>query len=74
MHYIRYDVLYTFVLSRIQHWIVKASLDDEQFLEQLLKAGAKEKLANKKKQSIELKKVEKRKNEVDRLFTKMYKD
>lgn len=74
MHYIRYDVLYTYVLSRIQHWIDKASLDDEKLLEQLLKVGDKERLANKKKQSIELKKTEKRKIEVDRLFTKMYED
>lgn len=74
MHYIRYDVLYTYVLSRIQHWIDKASLDDEQLLEQLLEVGDKERLANKKKQSIELKKTEKRKIEVDRLFTKMYED
>lgn len=74
MHYIRYDVLYTYVLSRIQYWIDKASLDDEQLLEQLLKAGDKERLANKKKQAVELKKAEKRKIEVDRLFTKMYED
>lgn len=74
MHYIRYDVLYTYVLSRIQHWIDKASLDDEQLLEQLLEVGDKERLANKKKQFIELKKTEKRKIEVDRLFTKMYED
>lgn len=74
MHYIRYDVLYTYVLSSIQHWINKTSLDDEQLLEQLLKAGDKERLANKKKQAVELKKAEKRKNEVDRLFTKMYED
>lgn len=55
MHYIRYDVLYTYVLLRIQYWIDNSSLDEEQLLEQLLKAGDKERLANKKKQSIELK-------------------
>lgn len=58
----------------MKHWINKTSLDDEQLLEQLLKAGDKERLANKKKQAVELKKAEKRKNEVDRLFTKMYED
>lgn len=43
-------------------------------MQQLLKAGDKERAANKKKQLAELKKAEKRKAEIDRLFSKMYED
>lgn len=73
-HYIRYDVLYTYVLSRLQYWIGKVHTDEEQLLRQLLKAGDKEKAATVKKQSAELAKAEKRKAEVDKLFAKMYED
>ena len=31
-HYIRYDVFYTYVLSRIQHWAKKAELNAEELL------------------------------------------
>lgn len=73
-HYIRYDVLYTYVLSRLQYWIGKVHTDEEQLLKQLLKASDKEKAATVKKQSAELAKAEKRKAEVDKLFEKMYED
>ena len=73
-HYIRYDVLYTYVLSRLQYWIRKVHTDEEQLLRQLLKAGDKEKAATVKKQSAELAKAEKRKAKVDKLFAKMYED
>lgn len=74
MHYIRYDVLYHYVLTRIQHWSTQVQLGEEELLQQLLKAGDKERAANKKKQLAELKKAEKRKVEIDRLFLKMYED
>lgn len=74
MHYIRYDTLYTYVLLRIQYWAQQAQLGEEQLLQQLLKAGDKERAAAVKKQTAELNKVEKRKAEVDRLFVKMYED
>ncbi len=73
-HYIRYDTLYLYVLARIQHWSLQAKLNEDRLLEQLLKASDKERYTASQKQVAELKKAEKRKAEVDRLFAKMYED
>ncbi|MDO5346376.1 MAG: recombinase family protein [Lachnospiraceae bacterium] len=73
-HYVRYDTLYAYVLSRIQYWAGQAELGEEQLLERLLKTGDKGRAAQTKKQAAELAKAEKRKAEVDRLFAKMYED
>ncbi len=73
-HYIRYDTLYLYVLARIQHWSLQAKLNEDRLLEQLLKASDKERYTASQKQAAELKKTEKRKAEVDRLFAKMYED
>ena len=74
MHYIRYDVLYTYVLARIQYWSYQAQMDEGRLLQKLLKAGDRERTASQKKQAAELNKAEKRKAELDRLFAKMYED
>ena len=74
MHYVRYDVLYTYVLSRIQNWALQARVDENALLEELLRAGDRERAEATKLQTSELKKAEKRKQEVDRLFAKMYED
>jgi DNA invertase Pin-like site-specific DNA recombinase len=74
MHYIRYDVLYPYVLSRVQYWSGLAQKDDEKLLKQLLKASDNQRNSSKKKNATDLKKAEKRKNEVDGLFAKMYED
>lgn len=73
-HYIRYDVLYTYVLARVRYWAKQAEIDEDALLQRLLKTGDKERLAASKKQTNELTKAEKRKAEVDRLFAKMYED
>lgn len=73
-HYIRYDVLYQYVLTRIRHWAKEAHTDEGKLLENLLKAGDRERAASKKKQAVELKKAEKRKAELDNMFAKMYED
>lgn len=74
MHYIRYDVLYAYVLSRIQYWSKEAQTNEEKLLKRLLSANDKETGTIKKKQTNELKKAEKRKTEIDSLFTRMYED
>lgn len=73
-HYIRYDVLYAYVLARIQHWSARAIQDEDALLRQLLSAGDRERNAAQKKQAAELKKARKRKVEVDGLFAKLYED
>ena len=74
MHYIRYDVLYAYVLSRLQYWSGLVQHDEEQLLKRLLNANDKGQTAARKKQAAELKKAKKRKAEVDTLFARMYED
>ena len=74
MHYIRYDVLYAYVLSRLQYWSGLIQHNEGQLLKRLLNASGKGQAAAKKKQAAELKQAEKRKAEVDTLFTRMYED
>ena len=74
MHYIRYDVLYAYVLSRLQYWSVLAQQDGDKLLKRLLNASDKERNTARKRQTAELKKAEKRKAEVDTLFARMYED
>lgn len=47
-HYIRYDYLYTYVLSRIQDLSGQAQLDEKELLHRLLKASDQELAANAK--------------------------
>ena len=55
MHYIRYDVLYAYVLSRLQYWSGLVQHDEERLLKQLLNATDKGQAAARKKQAAELK-------------------
>ena len=70
MHYIRYDVLYAYVLARLQYWSMMVQKDEDKLLKRLLNASDRERNSAKKKQAAELKKAEKRKAEVDGLFAK----
>lgn len=73
-HLIRYEVVYAFVISRLQYWTKQVQQNEEKLLEQLMKSSRKEQAAAQKKQVSELKKVQKRKAEVDGLFLKIYED
>lgn len=74
IHFIRYEVLYTYVLDRLQFWSTLAAGDEQQLLERLLQSGGQNRAAERKKQAAELRKAEKRKNAVNELFVKMYED
>ena len=73
-HYIRYDTLYCYVLSRIQYWSNQAQINEDRLLQQILKAGDKERAAIERRKATELNRAEKRKAELDRLFGKLYED
>ncbi len=73
-HYIRYDILYEYVLSQIKHWSRLAQTDERGLLEHLLESGDREKNAALKKRTFELTKTQKRKAEVDKLFARVYED
>ena len=42
MHYIRYDVLYAYVLARLQYWSMLAQKDEDKLLKRLLNASDRE--------------------------------
>ena len=67
-------MVYAFVISRLQYWTKQVQQNEEKLLEQLMKSSRKEQAAAQKKQVSELKKVQKRKAEVDGLFLKIYED
>lgn len=73
-HAIRYEVLYAYVLSRLNYWCGQAQTDESALLQQLLNANDKAQQTTRRKQTTDLKKAEKRKSEVDSLFAKMYED
>lgn len=74
MHFIRYEVLYAYVLDRLQFWSALAVGEEQQLLERLLQSSGRNRTAERKKQVTELRKAEKRKNTVNDLFVKMYED
>ena len=74
MHYIRYDVLYLFVLSRLQYWIEAIHQDEQAILERLSKSGATGQAAANKRAAQEKKRAEKRLAELDNLLAKVYED
>ena len=74
MHYIRYDVLYPYVLSRIQYWYSKLEEDEDKLFERLSKASDQVQRIDRKQQTSNLKKAERRKADVDKLFAKLYED
>ena len=67
-------MLYGYVLARLQYWYEQVQQDEERLLKQLLNTSDRERSANKKKHTAELRKAVKRKADVDGLFAKMYED
>ena len=73
-HYIRYDTLYPYILSRIQFWTKIAQTQEEVLLKKLVDNDAKNHDVTMRNRAAELTKTKKRKAEVDRLFAKIYED
>ena len=73
-HYIRYDVLYPYVLSRLQYWTKLAQEDEDALLRRLLRAEEKEQAKAGKNAKATLKKAQRRLEELDRLYIKLYED
>ncbi len=74
-HYIKYDVIYNIVLGRLQYWIAQAyEKDDGELLQRPLKSGDKQRAKETASIKKELTRTEKRLQEFDNLFVKMYED
>ena len=74
MHYVRYDVLYGFVLSRLQYWIGAVHKNEQAIMERLSKANISEQAAATKRAAQDKRRAEKRLNELDNLLAKIYED
>ena len=74
IHFIRYDTLYAYVLSRLRYWSEKAGTDTEKLLKKLKAASVTESASASRKKETELKNAEKRRKELDGLFTRLYED
>ena len=74
MHYVRYDVLYNFVLSRLRYWINAVHQDEQAIIERLSKSNVTEQATASKRAAQEKKRAEKRLNELDNLLAKIYED
>ena len=73
-HYIRYDTLYAYVLSRLQYWASQADIGEDTLKEQLLRANDREQQRMTRARETELKRAQKRQKELDKLFSKLYED
>lgn len=74
MHYIRYDVLYSYVLSRLQFWFSEVQQDESRLLQQILESRDKDRCMEQKETVSELKRAKKRLAETDALFGRLYED
>ena len=73
-HYLRYDVLYHYVLARIQYWSSRLVQDKEAMRKELLKKGNRLIASETKKKASALEKAQRRQAELNRLFAKLYED
>ena len=74
MHYIRYDVLYAAVLSRLQYWIQNVHQDEETVRNHLLQASEGNRTSTASRAEQEKKRCEKRLAKLDDMFAKLYED
>lgn len=74
LHYTPYKLVYGLVLHRLQYWLMEVKRNEDEILDRLLQSGDKQRSAERRHWEKELKKSQKRKDEVDRLFAKIYED
>ena len=74
MHYVRHEVLYAYVLSRLQRWIIAVNQDEQAILNHLQETVGKDYTAINKRRLSDLTRAEKRLSELDNLLAKIYED
>lgn len=73
-HYVRYDMLYAFVLSRLQYWAQEAQRDEEELLQRLLMVEDEEAAAANQAAVRALNEAEKRLKKLDSYLKLVYED
>lgn len=74
LHFITYNLLYAFVLGRLQYWLMAVKKNEDAILERLLQSSEKQRRSENARDEKELKKAQKRRQELNNLFAKMYED
>ena len=74
LHFITYNLLYAFVLGRLQYWLMAVKENEDAILERLLQSSKKQRRTENASDEKELKKAQKRRQELNNLFAKMYED
>ena len=74
LHFITYNLLYAFVLGRLQYWLMAVKENEDAILERLLQSSKKQRRTENARDEKELKKAQKRRQELNNLFAKMYED
>ena len=73
-HYVRYDVLYPYVLSRLQFWIKAVHQNEKAIAARLLKPSNSGQEAKHRRAAADKKRAEKRLAELDSLIARIYED
>lgn len=73
-HYVRYDVLYPYVLSRLQFWIKAVHQNEKAIAAHLLKPSNSGQEAKHRRAAADKKRAEKRLAELDSLIARIYED
>ena len=73
-HYIRYDVLYAYVLSRLQYWIDAIHQDESAIIDQLSKSNDADCATANNRVAMELRDAEQRQNKLNIAIARVYED
>jgi len=74
IHYIKYDTVYAVVLRKLKYWSKVAQTDKDGMLKRILRSGDEHRAAEISRAKKELSRAEKRLEELDDLFAKLYED
>ena len=74
MHYIRYDVLYAYMLQTLQSWATLIHRDEETVAACLMQSYNANHRTSKKSADVELKSAQQRLTKLDNMLSKLYED
>ena len=74
IHYVRYDVLYAYVLSRLQYWIATINRSEDAFIKYLTQATDDKRDKQEQREASELQALQKRMQKLDTLLSRAYED
>lgn len=73
-HYIRYDVLYAYILQNLQSWVELVHEDEEVVAARLMRLNDANRTTNRKCADVDLRAAQQRLNKLDSMLSKLYED